>query len=340
MPEMTTVLFTWNVEERLRDFLDNRIGTLPSIEVIFPADTSPQAIVKLAPSADIIVGWRPTEELLLAAKKLQLFINPGAGVQHLIEPFKRLGRSREVQLANCHGNSYFVAQHAVALLLALMNKIIPHHNWMVAGKWRKGDKDAKSIPIKERKIGLLGYGAINTKAHKFLASFDPEFSILRKDWGKHDVHLPAPAKKFSFSELHLFLDEIDTLIVAMPLTSLTHDLIRTRELDLLGSRGLVVNVARGQIINEEALFIALKKKIIAGAAIDVWYDYHPTPDSHGRRYPFSLPFQQLENVVLSPHRAASPFDDLQRWSEIIENIERFSKGDKELINIIDLEKEY
>jgi phosphoglycerate dehydrogenase-like enzyme len=337
---MTTVLFTWDVNERLRRFLNSRIGMLPNINLIFPFDSSPQAIIKLASSADVIVGWRPTEELLLAAKRLQLFISPGAGVQHLIEPFKRLSHSKEVRLANCHSNSYFVAQHVVALLLALMNKIISHHNWMVAGEWRKGDKDAKSLPLKDREVGLLGYGAINTKVHKFLASFGPKFSILRQDWRKQYSQLPTPAKKYGFSELHQFLDEIDILIIAVPLTSLTRDLIQTRELEFLGARGLLVNVARGQIVNEEALFKALKNNVITGAAIDVWYDYHPKPDNHGLRYPFSHPFQQLGNVVLSPHRAASPLDNLQRWNEVIENIEKFSKGDKELINIVDLKKEY
>ena len=309
---MTTVLFTWDVNERLRRFLNSRIGMLPNINLIFPFDSSPQAIIKLAPSADVIVGWRPTEELLLAAKRLQLFISPGAGVQHLIEPFKKLSHSKEVRLANCHSNSYFVAQHAVALLLALMNKIISHHNWMVAGEWRKGNKDAKSLPLKDREVGLLGYGAINTKVHKFLASFDPKFSILRQDWGKQYTQLPTPAKKYDLSDLHQFLDEIDILIIAIPLTSLTHDLIQTRELEFLGARGLLVNVARGQIVNEKALFKALKNNVIAGAAIDVWYDYHPKPDNRGLKYPFSYPFQQLGNVVLSPHRAASPLDNLQR----------------------------
>jgi phosphoglycerate dehydrogenase-like enzyme len=340
MSRETTVLFIWEVDERLRSHLKSRLGHVSDIDLIFPSATSQEDLVKLAPKADIIVGWRPSKKLLLAAKKLQLFINPGAGVQHLIDLFREVTRSRKILLTNCHGNSYFVAQHAMGLLLALTNKIIPHHNWMVAGEWRKRNENAKSLPLRERRIGLLGYGAVNQKVHRFLSGFDLEFSILRREWSRQSTQLPTPAKKYKYPELQKFLDEINTLIVAVPLTSLTQDLIRMRELKLLGSTGLLVNVARGNVVNEQDLFKALENNVIAGAAIDVWYNYNPHPDSEGRNYPFSHPFHKLRNVVLSPHRAGSSFDNLKRWDEVIENIKRFAEGANEFINVVDLKKEY
>ncbi len=108
----------------------------------------------------------------------------------------------------------------------------------------------------------------------------------------------------------------------------------------MGSDGLLVNVSRGRVIDEESLFCALRDELIAGAAIDVWYDYDPSPDEEGRKYPFSFPFHTLENVILSPHRAASPLDDLHRWDEVIENTRRFAVGHKQLINIVDLTEGY
>lgn len=340
MPKQTTVLFIWDVNKRLRRHLKKRLKHNPDIRLIFPTDISPENLVKLAPDADVIVGWRPTKELLHAAKKLQLVVNPGAGVQHLIELFKELPSSRRILLANCHGNSYFVAQHAVALLLSLANKIVAHHSWMAAGEWRKRDENFRSSPLKDRRIGLLGYGAVNQKVHRFLSGFDLEFSIIRRDWEKPFTQLPTSAKKFIFDELPQFLREIDILVIAVPLTALTQGLIRTKELELLGSNGLLINVARGKVVNEEDLFIALKNGVIAGAAIDVWYNYDPNPDSKGRRYPFSHPFNKLQNVVLSPHRGASPLNDLQRWDEVLENIERAADGSRRFINLVDLKKEY
>ena len=340
MSRETTVLFTWDVGESLRNHFISKLGQISDISLVFPSDTSQENLLRLAPSADIIVGWQPTRELLKTASKLRLFINPGAGIQHLLDLFIEVNRSRRVLLTNCHGNSYFVAQHAFALLLALTNRIIPHHNWMVAGEWRRGDEDAKSWPLRDRVIGLLGYGAVNQSVHRLLSGFKLRFSIFRRDWSKQITVLPTHAKKYSYPQLHQFLDEVDTLIIAVPLTSLTQGLIKLKELELLGSNGLLVNVARGNVVDEESLFKALRDNVIAGAAIDVWYNYKPSPDSKGRRYPFTKPFHTLQNVVLSSHRAASPLDDLRRWDEVMENIEKFAKGDDGFHNVVDLEQQY
>jgi phosphoglycerate dehydrogenase-like enzyme len=94
------------------------------------------------------------------------------------------------------------------------------------------------------------------------------------------------------------------------------------------------------VIDEEAFYKALSEKQIAGAAIDVWYEYRPEEDPEGRKFPSSFPFHKLDNVVLSPHRGASPMDDLRRWDEVIENITRFAEGREDFINIVDLERGY
>lgn len=338
--ESVNVLFLWKVPVWLKQYFQGKFGSVTGLNLIFPVDATESELLELAPTAQIIVGWRPSQKLLESAQKLILFINPGAGIQHLLELFRGLDPVRGVILVNGHGNSYFVAQHAVALLLALMNKIIPHHNWMVEGKWRKGDTDAKTLPLRKRKVGLLGYGAINQQVHRFLSGFDVDFVILRRNWENTSEAFPTPVQKYNPSQLHEFLTIIDTLIVAIPLTTETKGLLRIDELRLLGPQGLLVNVARGAVIEQNALYHALAEKIIAGAAIDVWYTYKPEPDDAGQQHPFEYPFHKLNNVVLSPHRAASPFDDLHRWDEVIENIQRFIKGRRDFLNVVDLEKGY
>jgi phosphoglycerate dehydrogenase-like enzyme len=211
---------------------------------------------------------------------------------------------------------------------------------MAAGEWRKRDESSNSSPLRNRKVGLLGYGAVNQKVHKLLSGFDLEFSILRRDWGDSSIQLPTNTRKFLPHQLLQFLKEVDILVLAIPLTGLTQSLIRREELELLGPDGLLVNVARGKVVEEEDLYKALKEGVIAGAAIDVWYNYHPIPDSEGHQYPFAFPFHELQNVVLSPHRAASPLNDLERWDEVIENIERVAEGDRQFINLVDLGREY
>jgi phosphoglycerate dehydrogenase-like enzyme len=336
----TSVLFIWEVRDRLREYLTEGLKGFPEVKLIFPPDTEENTLLEHVPEANIIVGWRPTEKLLERAEKLSLFINPGAGVQHIVPLFRNLPENRLITLVNGHGNSYFAAQHAVAMLLALTNHVIPHHLWMKAGEWRKGDDDAISIPLRDRAVGFLGYGAVNNKVHQFLSGFAVSFAALRRDWQVQRGYIPTMLDKYDASQLHEFLAAIDILIIAVPQTAATAGLIGKKEIALLGSDALVVNVARGIVVDEKEFYEALKNRTIAGAAIDVWYEYRPDPDKEGKKYPFNHPFHELENVILSPHRAASPFNDLKRWDEVIENISRFAKGSDDFLNVVDIEREY
>jgi phosphoglycerate dehydrogenase-like enzyme len=333
------VLFIWKVREELKEYLLEGLRSVKNLELLFPKNPTEELLLRDAPKADIVVGWRPTREFLDSATKMRLFINPGAGVQHHLDTFRELTRERDITLVNGHGNSYFTAQHAVALLLALTNKVIPHHNWMVDGHWRRGDDYARSIPIMERKVGFLGYGAVNSKAHQFLSGFNVKFSILKRQWSGAE-ELPTVASKYIPEQIDEFLTEVDTLIVAVPLTEETKGLLGKDRLKLLGPHGLLVTLARGDVIDEKGLYDVLSDQDIAGAAIDVWYNYRPEPDEEGRKYPFNYPFHELDNIVLSPHRGASPMNDLPRWDEVIENIKRFVEGRTDFLNVVDLERGY
>ena len=193
--------------------------------------------------------------------------------------------------------------------------------------------------MRSRKIGLLGYGAVNQKVYRFLSGFDIDFLILKRTW-EGDEEFPTPVKQFLPKDIDVFLKETDILIVAVPQTEETIGMIGEKELKLLGPEGFLVNVSRGIVIDEEALYNALARKTISGAAIDVWYEYRPEPDEEDRKFPTRFPFHGLDNVVLSPHRGASPMDDLKRWDEVIENILRFAQGRDEFINVVELDRAY
>jgi len=334
------VCFISKIPENVKNYLVDGLKDLSNVKIKFPKDTSQENLFKLIKDAQVLIGWRPSFELLEYAESMRIFINPGAGIHHLLEDFREINQKRKVILINGHGNSYFVAQHTVALLLSLMNRIIPHHEWMRQGKWRTGDEDAVSIPLRFKNVGLLGYGAINKKVHKILSGFNVNFSILRRDWSKKENSTPTMIKKYNFNQLHKFLQDIEILIIAVPVTKLTNNLIGVEELQFLGPEGILVNVSRGEIVNQEALYNVLKTNTIFGAAIDVWYDYNPESDEQGRRFPYNFPFHQLNNIILSPHRGYSPFSDLLRWNEVIENIKRITQKRTDLLNVVDLEEGY
>ncbi|MHA2055326.1 MAG: NAD(P)-dependent oxidoreductase [Candidatus Hodarchaeales archaeon] len=337
--KITNVLFTWAVNDRLKSYLKENLSQVHGVNLLFPSPPSDEELLGLAPNADVLVGWRVKDEIKLAAKKMKLFINPGTGIKHHIEFFRKLNQTRNVILINGHGNSYFAAQHAVAMLLTLLNKLIPHHLWMKEGKWRRGDKEAISIPLRDKRVGLLGYGAINSKVHRFLEGFDLEFSILKRT-GTLNTSISEKVTVFSKDQLTKFLKSVDILIIAVPETAETIGLIGQNELNLLTPNGILVNVSRGSVVDEISLYNALEQNKILGAAIDVWYDYSPEEDKNGAKFPFHYPFNTLDNIILSPHRAASPFSDLKRWNEVIENIRRHHQGSKDYLNKVDLSREY
>ena len=334
------VLFLWKPKDWLRKHIEEALAGLPNLELIFPEDTSADSLLSISPTANIMVGWRPTKEMLWNAKNLEVFINPGTGIQHHLDNFRDLQLKRDVKLVNGHGHAHLSAQHMVAMLLTLTNQIIPHHQWMVNGKWRTGDKDAASTPLLGRHIGLCGYGAINKHVHRYLSGFDVTFSAFRRSWHSSDKYtLPTPITKYNEGELEAFLQKIDILLLALPLTSKTTGIIGKKELELLGKDGIIANVGRGQLIEEKSLYKALKNRTIKGAALDVWYNYRPEANEEGLKYPYSFPFHELENVVLSPHRAGTPNFEISRWIELTDIIKNYVvKG--ELTNIIDLEAEY
>ncbi len=325
--DVIKILFIWKVEDELKKYLLEGLSGIKNIRLIFPDNINEENLLLLCPDVRMIIGWRPTRELIEKAEKLKFFINPGAGIQHLVSLFKEIARTKQVSLINGHGNAYFTAQHGVALLLSLTNKIIPHHLWMKEGKWRFGDAQAKSIPLRYRRIGLLGYGHVNRHIHTMLQGFSDDIKFLKNDYTE-------------INDLHKFLKQIDILICAIPFTSKTKDMLKLEELMMLGKNGILINLSRGQIINEKDLYKVLQNKLIQSAAIDVWYDYDPIPDKQNRKFPFKYPFHELDNIILSPHRAASPFDDLHRWDIVIENITKYAKAENNLINIVDLDKEY
>jgi len=249
----TIVLFVGEIGSTHDDYLAEKLDNIPGLKLLF-IDKVDEKGLKLASKADVLVSGHPSDELLEAAVNLKLHIIPFAGVQHVTERFREINKTRQVTLVNAHWNDYPTAQHAVALLLALTNRLIGYHLNMVAGKWRVFENGKATTPLRNRNIGLLGYGRINRLTHRFLRGFDCSFGVLKRSWDNSQLDLPTPVKKYSFDELHPFLTWANTLIIALPMTQKTEGIIKMQELRLLGPEGLLVNVARGKLI-EEGIFI-------------------------------------------------------------------------------------
>ncbi|MEM7106144.1 MAG: NAD(P)-dependent oxidoreductase [Bacteroidota bacterium] len=332
---MTTVQCLWTPSEKLKSFFEDQLSG-KTIKLIFPEKGKDN--IDLFPEidkADILLGWRITPENLVKATQCKMMLVPGHGVKKNVDLFKALGIDHKINLVNSHGNALATAQHTLAILFTLSNRTNFYHQLMKNGGWRPTDKTGPTTLIHHKTVGLLGYGAINKRVHQLMQGFDVNFKILKRTLSSDDTK-----NGFYNSEaLHEFLEAVDILIIGIPLTQSTKGLIGKKELKLLGKSSMLVNVSRGSIIKQKALFNALKKRQIAGAAIDVWYEYQPEPDKKGRKYPYKYPFHKLDNLVLSPHRGGSPLENPYRFEDVIDNLIRFAEG-RPLKNIINLEREY
>ena len=132
------------------------------------------------------------------------------------------------------------------------------------------------------------------------------------------------------------LPQADALLIALPATAETEQLIGGEELKILKPSCILVNVGRGTTVDEEALFTALSEGRIRGAGLDVWYRY----PRHGANRPSSFPFERLENVVLSPHRGADVDENEALRARALNELLRAAAAGAPIPNTVDLSAGY
>ena len=187
---------------------------------------------------------------------------------------------------------------AVALLLAAAKRIIPFDQALRKHDWRLRYHPSEIILLAGKKALILGYGEIGQRSSTALEGLGVEVVFIRRRAGEGQGSRVYPP-----SGLEDLLPEVDFLILALPLTSETEGWIGEKELRLLPSSAVLVNIARGKVIDEAALFKALSEKWIFGAGLDVWFNYPGSQEERDSTPPGEYPWGDLDNLVLSPHRA-------------------------------------
>ncbi|MCC7159160.1 MAG: NAD(P)-binding domain-containing protein [Ignavibacteria bacterium] len=284
-------------------------------EVNFSNSTDPEERSKVIETADAIVTGRLTEEELTNAKKIKAIFIPFTGTNNF--PLQYIKR-RNIILSNTHANAKYVAERAVTLALALLGKVVMFHNALIKGVWnRTDDDDHLWESIHGRRCGILGYGHIGRNIAKLLKAYECKITGFRKNISSEKDEYADVIT----SDLHYVIDNSDLVFVCLPLNAETKDLINSQILQKMKGK-YIINVGRGATINEEALYNSLKSGILTGAALDVWYNYP------GKKtepvYPANFPFWELDNVILSPHKASSTPDAIAAMiNDTAENIRAF-----------------
>ena len=265
----------------------------------------------------LVVGLEPVNTALLGrTQRLKLIQRLGVGYNNIdLEAAAQYG----VPVCNMPDfNAATVAEHTLMLILALYRRIVDSTFLMKAGKWSPATVVGKGIfDLQGKTVGILGIGAIGRAVARRARPFDVALLYHDKE------RLPKQVEEdlgISFVPIENLLSHSDILTLHLPLTSETYHLIGKNELQKMKRTAVVINTARGAIIDEHALAKALETGTIGGAGLDVFSDEPLSPQHPLRRCP---------NILLTPHTAGQTREAMDRMTAMmLKNIQRVVEGQK------------
>jgi phosphoglycerate dehydrogenase-like enzyme len=274
------------------------------------------------PEAHVVVVsmmWR--NEFAEIASKLQFIQSISAGLDQYDRDL--LGR-RRIRLASAAGvNAEAVAQHAMALILALKRQLHTGRDNQAAKVWRGmiSEIGAREDQLNGKTLLIVGIGRIGSGLARLAQAFEMRVIATRRDpsagaQGAHAV--------YAHDRLPELLPQADIVALTCPLTPQTENLIDANAISLLKPSATLINVARGRVVDEEALIKALQEKRVAAAGLDV---------TREEPLPAASPLWTMPNVLITPHTAG----ETQRYEDavidiLLENLERMWRGESTLHN--------
>ncbi|MBK03575.1 MAG: hydroxyacid dehydrogenase [Deltaproteobacteria bacterium] len=294
-------------------------------------------ITSQTPQFEILVAGYPSHNDLAHSKKLHSLLIPWAGIPKATRA--HLASFPDLSIHNIHHNADAVAELACTLLMTAAKKIIPFDRSFRTHDWRMAQTQYNEAILLTGKTALiLGYGHIGKALAKRLHGLGMELLATRRnlDGPEQDKY----ATCYPHTALHKLLPQSQALIVCLPLTKETHGLIGEKELQLLPKHALLVNVGRGDVVQEEPLFQALKSGHLFGAGLDVWYNYPSSEAERAHTPPSNMPFHTLDNVVLSPHRAPDCHENDHLRMKHLADVLRYPAEGKPMPNKMSLQRGY
>jgi D-2-hydroxyacid dehydrogenase (NADP+) len=280
----------------------------------FEVKTVPDLLAR-APEADVVVVsgfWR--NEILDSAARLRFVQSISAGINQYDQArFRAAG----VRLASAQGaNEVAVAEHAMALMLGLKRLIHTGRDNQAKQHWRGmiSDIDAREDESAGKTMLIVGYGRIGQRLARLARAFDMRVIGLKRNPGGD----PGPANEVrSIAELHTLLPQADVVVLTCPLTPETTKLIGAQAFAAMKPSAVLVNVARGAVVDEPALIEALQSKRIAAAGIDVTVE---------EPLPAASPLWRFENALITPHTAGETraYED-NVIDLLLENLDRLDR---------------
>lgn len=260
-------------------------------DVTVETGLSQQELIKKIPEYDALIvrsATKVNKDVIAAGKKLKIIGRAGVGLDNIDV---HEATNRGIMVVNSpEASTIAVAELVFGSLLALNRKIIHAHHSMRGGKWERNKFEGTEIYGKH--LGIIGFGRIGREVALRAKAFGMHISVYDPNIKEESC---AEYKVKYYDNLDEMLKHVDVVTIHTPLTEKTRNLIDERRLALMKKNAVIINIARGGIVNEDALYKALKENRIRGAVLDVFACEPPT----------HCPFTELENVVLTPHLGAS-----------------------------------
>lgn len=290
---------------------------------------SPRDFAGAAEDAEVILNWSGSLALLrdvfLLSRRLRWIHSRAAGLEQTL--FPELIES-EVILTNGGGVfSASLGEFALAAILHFAKDFRRMIDNQLAGIWEQFDVTM----ISGKTLGIVGYGSIGRAVAARARALEMRVIGLRRHVPQLSDQDPLIEQVYESEQRLEMLSRCDYVVVTLPLTERTRDLIGDAEFAVMKNSAVIINIGRGPTINEQAMIKALLEKRIRGAALDV-FDQEPLPQGHA--------FYSLPNVLLSPHCADHTpdwLDDSMRF--FLAQLDRFQRA-QPLLNVVDKKSGY
>lgn len=319
--------------ERIRDALGSgwevRPVRVPLDATGDGAEGAPRELLTAIEDAEVFCGFGIPRPAFRAARRLRWVHSGAAGVGGSLFPEMR---ESDVLLTNSAGiHAEPMADHAIAMVLYFARGFDIAVRGMRERAWRHERLTGPDLPPREvagRVLGVLGYGGIGSAVGRRGAALGMRVRAIRR----HPGDLPPELERLDGPEgLEELLREAEFLVVTVPETGETRGLLGAEELGRMRPSAVLVNLARGTVVDEEALLEALVERRLRGAGLDVFLREPLPPDS---------PFWELENVLVTPHTGGVSRRFWERETElIVQNVRRYLDG-RPLRNVVDKERGY
>lgn len=270
--------------------LFSELKSIPEFDVAPKSKYSLSELQEFFPTVESFIIRSNTtvnKELIDQCPNLKYVIRAGEGTDNIDKSYCQ---AKGIKVSNTPGaNNNSAAEHAIALMLTTLRKTAWAHNSMANGEWEKSK--FTGFELTNKKIGIIGFGRIGQLVAKRLQGFEP--SILFYDPFITESPISYATK---CDDLATIFKTCDIITIHLPLTDKTKNLITKDLLDLMPQTSILINAARGKIVNEQDLYATLKEGKILGAGFDVFEEEPLSTTS---------PLRTLPNIVLTPHLGGS-----------------------------------